>query len=201
MSPPVLALPNSKFKYTIDNDACLKQVGCVLLQAQPYGRHIAVGYYSRSLMKAECSYDTTEKASLAVVFSVTILEPYLNGAYFTIRTDHDALRGTLNIPDPKTRPISIVIQITCLRLLRITPVRTERSILQRIVPIFKVEYRHYAEIRIPPAAYDNLDLRHRTQMLCLRLTYVSRCLLSGPRRFSGIISTESSGYSQLKTRG
>lgn len=42
-------------------------------------------------------YDTTSQESLAVVWEVLILYPYLDGTIFTIRTDHDDLRWTLNI--------------------------------------------------------------------------------------------------------
>lgn len=34
ISPPVMALPKPKGKYTIDTDACDEQVGYVLLQTQ-----------------------------------------------------------------------------------------------------------------------------------------------------------------------
>jgi len=101
ISPPVIALPRGTGKYTVDTDACDRQVGCVLLQEQLTGPDRPIGYWSRSLTSAEAAYDTTERECLAVVWAVTMLEPYLQGTRFTIRTDHEALRWILTMTDAK----------------------------------------------------------------------------------------------------
>lgn len=97
--PPTLALPCRNGKYTVKTDACDRQVGCVLLQEHSYGTTRLVGYWSRSLNKAEKAYDTTHRECLAVVWAVLMLRYYLEGARFTIRTNHDALRWILNMAD------------------------------------------------------------------------------------------------------
>ncbi|CDF40922.1 unnamed protein product [Chondrus crispus] len=79
VSPPILALPRYGKKYTLDTDACAYQVGCALLQEQPDGDRLPIGYWSRALTDAERNYTTTEKECLAVVWSILTLRPYLYG--------------------------------------------------------------------------------------------------------------------------
>lgn len=45
ISPPVLALPKLTRKYTVDTDACDRQVGYVMLQEQRYGTTKHVSYW------------------------------------------------------------------------------------------------------------------------------------------------------------
>ncbi|CDF39905.1 unnamed protein product [Chondrus crispus] len=97
VSPPILALPRYGKKYTLDTDACAYQVGCALLQEQPDGDRLPIGYWSRALTDAERNYTTTEKECLAVVWSILTLRPYLYGNTFDLRTDHEALRWVLNL--------------------------------------------------------------------------------------------------------
>jgi hypothetical protein len=52
---------------------------------------------------AERNYSTTEKESLATVWAVTHLRPYVEGKRFTVRTDHDAMRWVINLSDAKGR--------------------------------------------------------------------------------------------------
>ena len=99
ISPPILALPRHGYKYTLDTDACVYQVGCTLLQEQPNGDKLPVGYWSRSLTKAEKNYSATERECLAIVWGILTLRPYLEGVRFTVRTDHNPLKWILNIAD------------------------------------------------------------------------------------------------------
>ena len=103
VNPPILALPRSEGKFTLDTDACDTQVGCVLLQDQPDGHARPIGYWSRKLTKAEQAYTTTERECLAIVWAVTLLRPYLDRTRFTVRTDHSALRWILNLTDSTGR--------------------------------------------------------------------------------------------------
>jgi len=102
-SPPILALPRADGHFTLDTDACDRQVGCVLLQAQPDDQMRPVGYWSRTLTAPERNYSTTERECLAVVWAVLLLRPYLDGVRFTVRTDHSALRWILNLNDTTAR--------------------------------------------------------------------------------------------------
>ena len=104
INPPVLALPKVGRSYIVDTDACAYQVGCVLLQEQDGDeRPKPIGYWSRSLSKAERNYTTTEQECLSIVWAVVILRPYLEGTEFTIRTDHDSLKWLLNLSDATGR--------------------------------------------------------------------------------------------------
>ena len=104
IEPPILALPKGSKPYRLETDACDHQVGCVLTQEQDDPKdYRPIGYWSRSLTKAEKNYSATERECLAIVWSVLLLRPYLEGAPFVIRTDHDSLRWLLNIADVSGR--------------------------------------------------------------------------------------------------
>ena len=103
VSPPILALPKRDGQYKLDTDACDTQVGSTLLQDQGGGDFHPVGYWSRALTKQEREYTTTEKECLAIVWSILLLRPYLEGQRFTVRTDHDSLKWVLNLADAKGR--------------------------------------------------------------------------------------------------
>ena len=103
MSPPIFALLRYGKKYTLDTDACAYQVGCALLQEQPSGERLPIGYWSRALTDAKKNYKTTEKEFLPVVWSILTLRPYLYGNTFDLRTDHEALRWVLDLSDSSGR--------------------------------------------------------------------------------------------------
>lgn len=96
-STPVLALPRRTGRYVLDTDASKDQLGAVLLQEQADKVLKPVGYWSRGLIPAEKNYSTTERECLAVVWSVFLLRPYLEGTRFTVRTDHAALKWMLHM--------------------------------------------------------------------------------------------------------
>lgn len=90
--PPVLSFPKSTGTYTEYTDACDPQFDCVLTQEQSAGHPRPVVYWSRSLKKAERYYDKTERKFLGFVWVVAMLQPYVQGTRFFIRTDRKALR-------------------------------------------------------------------------------------------------------------
>jgi len=61
LAPPNLALSKTKGHMIVDVDACADQLGCTLLQEQPDGSRLPVGYWSRGLSPAEKNYFTTER--------------------------------------------------------------------------------------------------------------------------------------------
>jgi RNase H-like domain found in reverse transcriptase len=87
----------------LDTDASAGQLGCCLLQDQPDGKPLPLGYCSRTLNSAEQNYSTAEKECLAIVWAVTHLRPYLEGTEFTVRTHHRALRWVMNLSDAQGR--------------------------------------------------------------------------------------------------
>ncbi len=97
LKAPILALPRKDGHYTLNTDASDGQLGCCLHQDQPTGDRFPIGYWSRSLTSAERNYSTTDKECLAVVWSVLLLRPNLEGVQFTVRTDHHALRWVLDL--------------------------------------------------------------------------------------------------------
>ena len=103
VEPPVLALPRVSKPYVIETDASNYQIGCALLQEQDDGHFHPVGYWSRTLTKAERNYSPTEKECLAVVWSITSLRPYIEGTRFTVRSDHDSLRWLMNLTESSGR--------------------------------------------------------------------------------------------------
>lgn len=103
-SPPVLALLNSTGNMTLETDACDVQVGRVLLHQQPDETTKPIRWWSRFLTDAESKYDTTQWECLAIVWSELLLQTYLEGARFTIRTDQELLECCiLNFTDITSR--------------------------------------------------------------------------------------------------
>jgi hypothetical protein len=82
LSPPVLSLPRTTGKLWLDTDASDDQLGTCLLQEQPDGQTLPLGYWSRTLNPAERNYSTTEKECLAIAWTVTHLRPYLENNSF-----------------------------------------------------------------------------------------------------------------------
>jgi RNase H-like domain found in reverse transcriptase len=103
LNPPVLALHRTEVALWLETDASDGQLGCFLLQEQPDGKSLPLGYWSRTLNTAERNYSTTGKECLAIVWAVTHLQPYLEGTEFTVRTDHHALRWVMNLSDAQGR--------------------------------------------------------------------------------------------------
>jgi hypothetical protein len=77
LHPPVLDLPRTKGAIWLDADASDGLLGCCLLQEQPDGKPLPLGYWSRTLNTAERNYSSTEKKCLAIVWAVNHLRHYL----------------------------------------------------------------------------------------------------------------------------
>jgi len=95
LDAPILALPKRHGHYIVDVDASYEQMGCCLQQQQSDKEYHPVGYYSPALVPAEKNYFATEIEALGVVWAVTYLQPYLEGAEFIVRCDHRALLSVL----------------------------------------------------------------------------------------------------------
>jgi len=97
--PPILALPKAKGKMNVNVDACADQLGFTLLQKQPDGTRLLVGYWSRGLSPAERNHSKTERECPGAVCSVLKLRHFLDGHRFLIWTDHQALREMYSTTD------------------------------------------------------------------------------------------------------
>jgi hypothetical protein len=80
---PLLRTPNESLPYEVVMDASDLGLGGVLLQE---GHHVA--FESRKLNDAELNHQTTEKEMLAIVYALRVWRCYLEGAEFTVYTDH-----------------------------------------------------------------------------------------------------------------
>jgi len=77
---PILALTKRHGHYIVDVDSSYEQLGCCLQQQQSDGEYHPIDYYSRALLPAEKNYFATEIEALGVVWAVTYLRSYLEGA-------------------------------------------------------------------------------------------------------------------------
>jgi hypothetical protein len=80
---PLLRTPYESLPYEVVTDASDLGLGGVLLQEDH-----AVAFESRKLTDAELNNQTTEKEMLAVVHALRVWRCYLEGAEFTVYTDH-----------------------------------------------------------------------------------------------------------------
>jgi len=103
LAAPILALHRRDGQYIVDVDASYEQLGCCLQQQQPDGEYHPLGYYSRAFLPAEKNYLATEIEALGVVWAVTYLRSYLEGAEFLVLSDHRALLSVLTNISPNAR--------------------------------------------------------------------------------------------------
>ena len=90
-NPPVLAFPDPTKAYQLYTDSSEFAQGATLLQDQGGGLQ-PIAYYSHKLIKAERNYGAGELELLAVVRALKEFRPYLEGAEFSVCTDHANLR-------------------------------------------------------------------------------------------------------------
>lgn len=101
-SAPVLANPNYEKPFIIQADASDAGMGAVLVQGEGEDERV-VAYWSQKLSSAQRKYQTTERECLAVILAVEKFRPYIEGAKFTVITDHASLLWLRNLKDPTGR--------------------------------------------------------------------------------------------------
>jgi len=99
----ILALPRRDGHYIFDVNASYEQLGCCLQRKQPDGEYHPIGFYSHALLPAEKNYFATEIEALGVVWAVTYLRSYLEGAEVLVLCDHRALLWVLTSMSPNAR--------------------------------------------------------------------------------------------------
>ena len=85
-------------------DASDYAVGAVLGQRLEK-KLMAICYTSKTLVKSQINYTTTEKELLAVVYALEKFQPYILGSNIIIYTDHAALKYLLSKKETKPRLI------------------------------------------------------------------------------------------------
>ena len=114
ITAPVLRYPCFSQRFYLATDASVEAIGGVLYQMDPGGSgvHHAIGYCGRSLTAHEKNYSITKLELLGVVYSVTFFKTYLQGAPFTIYTDHSALTSILKTKSisPDIARLSLILQ-------------------------------------------------------------------------------------------
>ena len=102
ISAPILTCPDFKRPFLVQTDASSTGLGAILSQEFPEGEK-AIAYASRSLAPNEKKFTTTELECLAVIWATEKFRPYLEGATFTVITDHHSLVWLHNLKDPHGR--------------------------------------------------------------------------------------------------
>lgn len=102
VTEPVLSCPDYSKRFIIQCDASDVGIGGILVQGEGDEERI-IAYMSRKLSSAEKKYHTTEKECLAVLRSIEKFRPYIEGARFTVVTDHASLLWMSNLKDPSSR--------------------------------------------------------------------------------------------------
>lgn len=98
-SPPVLAQPDFRKKFSLQCDASSLGIGAVLFQIDKDGNENPICFYSAKLTTSEKNYSVTERECLAVVKAVKRFRPYIEGYEFDIITDHSSLKWLMNTKD------------------------------------------------------------------------------------------------------
>lgn len=95
-SPSILGLRKTGGRFMVDTDASKYGLGALLLQEQdldavkrgiekegdstalePAKEWVTIGYWSKTLIRAEQNYSTTERECLSVVWALKTLRPYI----------------------------------------------------------------------------------------------------------------------------
>ena len=95
---PVLATPDVEKPFTVYVDASSVATGGVLLQHDANNQLHPIAYHSAKLQPAERNYTIGELEMLAVVHALHYWKCFLEGADFTIWTDHSNLTSFITSP-------------------------------------------------------------------------------------------------------
>lgn len=100
ISAPILSYPDFTKSFLIQTDASKYGAGAVLYQYDSNNRRTVVAYASWLFNSAQSKYNTTERELLAIVLATRKWRSYLRGTSFIAETDHEPLKGYMNLHDP-----------------------------------------------------------------------------------------------------
>ena len=108
---PVMLMPDTSKKFTLDTDWSRKGIGYVLQQEGDDGKLHPILYGSRSLTKSEARYGSTKGEWLAVYSALMACRHYLIGGNFEVRCDNKALSYLQKYRDLTFRTARMLEQI------------------------------------------------------------------------------------------
>ena len=98
ISAPVLATPDLSKPFTVYVDASGIATGGVLLQEDEHKKLHPLAFISKKLQPAELNYTVGELEMLAIVHALQAWRCFLEGAEFTVWTDHSNLTSFISSP-------------------------------------------------------------------------------------------------------
>jgi hypothetical protein len=91
-SDNIMAFPDSHLPYKLYTDASGYALGSILTQEKD-GIERPIHYVSKKLTTGQQKWSPIEREAFAIVYSLKKLRPYLQGAVFTVVTDHAPLKS------------------------------------------------------------------------------------------------------------
>ena len=108
VNAPIMVAPDWDLPFELMCDASDFSIGAMLgKRREKYFQSIY--YASRTLIKPQQNYTTTEKELLAVIFALDKFRPYLILSNVIVYTDHSALKYLLAKKDAKPRLIRWIL--------------------------------------------------------------------------------------------
>jgi len=136
-------------------DASDYVVGPVLGQTKD-NKHHAIAYASKTLIRPQLNYATTEKELLAVVFAIDKFISYLVGAKVIIYSDHAALKYLLTKKDAKPHLIRRILLLQEFYLEIKDKNRVENSIADHLS---RMQFENPQELPIDNTLQDDMLYR------------------------------------------
>jgi hypothetical protein len=92
-SSQVMRYPDPAKPYLLYTDASQYAIGAILVQVDEEGVERPIQYTSKQLTRGQQKWSTIEREAFSIIAALKKLRPYLQGADFTILTDHKPLRS------------------------------------------------------------------------------------------------------------
>ena len=98
-SDAVLSHPDFSLPFEVHTDACSDGLGAVLCQKTSEGLERVICFLSRKTRESERKYHQHDLETLAVVWSLQTLRPYLVGREFIVKTDRTSVKHVMDSPE------------------------------------------------------------------------------------------------------